>query len=162
MAAVARARPDGYTLLVVSSSFVANPSLYARVPFDAVKDFEPITLAALTPNILVVHPSFPTRDVRQGTDRPCEGQSGEIQLRLQRSRDGAASDGRNSESFARPRSRPRPVQWIEPCHPVRSGRTHAHRIDGDTSSRRSGARRQAAGVGRDDAGRPPRCPMCRR
>lgn len=65
MAAVARAKPDGHTLLVASSSFVANPSLYARVSFDPIKDFEPITLAALTPNILVVHPSFPATTVNE-------------------------------------------------------------------------------------------------
>lgn len=65
MAAVARAKPDGHTLLVVSSSFVANPSLYARAPYHPIKDFEPITLAALTPNILVVHPSFPTKNVQE-------------------------------------------------------------------------------------------------
>ena len=52
-----RARdPDGYTILVASSSFVVNPSLYAKNPYDAFKDFEPVTLAAASPNILVVNP----------------------------------------------------------------------------------------------------------
>lgn len=65
MSAVGRAKPDGHTLLVVSSSFVANPSLYNRVPFDPIKDFAPITLAAVTPNVFVVHPSFPAKSVQE-------------------------------------------------------------------------------------------------
>jgi tripartite-type tricarboxylate transporter receptor subunit TctC len=60
---VAKAPPDGHTLLMASSALVINPSLYAKVPYDAVKDFKPITQPALLPNILVVHPSVPARTV---------------------------------------------------------------------------------------------------
>lgn len=65
MAQVARSAPDGYTILVASSSFVVNPSLYAKNPYDAFKDFAPVTLAAAAPNILVVHPSVEAKTVKE-------------------------------------------------------------------------------------------------
>jgi tripartite-type tricarboxylate transporter receptor subunit TctC len=65
MAAVAKAAPDGYTVLVSSSSIVVNPSLYANIPFDAVRDFAPVTYAAASPNVLVVHPSVDAKSVRE-------------------------------------------------------------------------------------------------
>jgi tripartite-type tricarboxylate transporter receptor subunit TctC len=65
MAEVARAKADGYTLLVASSSYVVNPSLYAKAPYDPYKDFAPITLAAASPNILVVNSSFPAKSVKE-------------------------------------------------------------------------------------------------
>ena len=51
---VARATPDGYTLLSCSSAFVVNPSLYAKVPYDPFKDFEPIMVIGASPNVFVV------------------------------------------------------------------------------------------------------------
>ena len=65
MAMVANAAPDGYTLLLVSSSVVVNPSLYEKVPYDVYKSLAPITLAGSSPNILVVHPSVPAKDVKE-------------------------------------------------------------------------------------------------
>src|SRR6185295_906899 len=65
MGAAARALPDGYTVAVVSSSFVVNPSLYPKIPYDPHKDFAPVTLAAVSPNILVVHPSLPVTSVKE-------------------------------------------------------------------------------------------------
>src|SRR6478735_8300086 len=61
----ARAAPDGYALTVVSTSFVVNPSLYAKIPYDPLKDFAPVTLAAASPNVLVVHPSIPANNVQE-------------------------------------------------------------------------------------------------
>jgi tripartite-type tricarboxylate transporter receptor subunit TctC len=61
--AAARSPADGYTLLFTGAGFVTNPSLYQKVPYDPVKDFEPISLMALGPNVLVVHPSLPVRSV---------------------------------------------------------------------------------------------------
>ena len=46
-------RADGYTILVVSTGFIVNPSLYAKMPYDPVKDFAPITLVAASPNVMV-------------------------------------------------------------------------------------------------------------
>jgi tripartite-type tricarboxylate transporter receptor subunit TctC len=68
MMAVAKAPADGYTILVASSSFVVNPSLYAKNPYDPFKDFAPVTLAAASPNILVVHPSVPAKTVKELVD----------------------------------------------------------------------------------------------
>jgi tripartite-type tricarboxylate transporter receptor subunit TctC len=65
MMAAAKAAPDGYTILVASSSFVVNPSLYAKNPYDPYKDFLPVTLAAASPNILVVHPDVPAKSVKE-------------------------------------------------------------------------------------------------
>jgi tripartite-type tricarboxylate transporter receptor subunit TctC len=68
MTIVARANPDGYTILVASSSFVVNPSLYAKNPYDAFKDFEPVTLAAASSNILVVNPELSVKTVQELVD----------------------------------------------------------------------------------------------
>ena len=63
-AQVAKAPADGYTLLVISTGFIVNPSLYARVPYDPVKDFAPVTLVAASPNVLVVNPAVPAKSVK--------------------------------------------------------------------------------------------------
>ena len=54
---VATAPGDGYTLMVVSTGFIVNPSLFAKVPYDPVKDFAPITIVAVSPNVISVNPS---------------------------------------------------------------------------------------------------------
>lgn len=61
---VAKSAPDGYNLLVVSSSYAINPSLYTDLPFDPVKDLMPVSLIAEAPFVLVVHPSMPVRSVK--------------------------------------------------------------------------------------------------
>ncbi|MEQ1774236.1 MAG: tripartite tricarboxylate transporter substrate binding protein [Burkholderiales bacterium] len=61
---VANAVPDGHTLLVVSTSHAVNPSLMKKLPFDVVRDFAPVVRMAASPNVLVVHPSLPVRNVR--------------------------------------------------------------------------------------------------
>jgi len=62
---VAKSAPDGYTVLMGAlSTHAVNPSLYAKMPYDAVKDFAPITLLATTPNVLVVSPSLPVNSVK--------------------------------------------------------------------------------------------------
>ncbi len=65
MTQVARAAPDGYTILVASSSFLVNPSLYAKSPYDPFKDFAPVTMAVDSPNLLIVHPSMPVKTVKE-------------------------------------------------------------------------------------------------
>src|SRR5829696_7536393 len=60
---VARATPDGYTIMAISTGFVVNPSLYARVPYDPIKDFAAVTLVASSSNVVVVNPSVPAKSL---------------------------------------------------------------------------------------------------
>lgn len=62
---VARSAPDGYTLLVTTTSFTIVPSLTAKLPYHPDRDFEPITLLNTTPLVLVVNPSVPARSVKE-------------------------------------------------------------------------------------------------
>jgi tripartite-type tricarboxylate transporter receptor subunit TctC len=62
---VARASPDGYTLMLDATNHAVNPSLFAKLPYDPEKAFAPVSLLALFPNMLVVHPAFPVNSVRQ-------------------------------------------------------------------------------------------------
>jgi tripartite-type tricarboxylate transporter receptor subunit TctC len=65
MGRAAKMAPDGYTLLVVNPSYVINPTLYDKVPYDLHRDFDPVTLAVATTLVLTVHPSVPARTVRE-------------------------------------------------------------------------------------------------
>jgi tripartite-type tricarboxylate transporter receptor subunit TctC len=65
MGRAAKMAPDGYTLLVVNPSYVINPTLYDKVPYDLHKDFDPVTLAVATTLVLTVHPSVPARTVSE-------------------------------------------------------------------------------------------------
>ncbi len=60
---VAKSPPDGYTLLIVAFPFAVTPSLIKNMPYDTVKDFIPVILAAQSPNILVVNPELPVKSV---------------------------------------------------------------------------------------------------
>jgi tripartite-type tricarboxylate transporter receptor subunit TctC len=63
---VAKAPPDGYLLLTApGSTLTIHPSLYAKLPFDPLKDFAPVTILGIVPNALVVHPSLPARNVKE-------------------------------------------------------------------------------------------------
>ena len=66
--AAARAPADGYTLLAISGGFFVNPSFHARAPYDPANDFAPVSLVASTPNIIVVHPTFPAKTLREMID----------------------------------------------------------------------------------------------
>ncbi len=61
---VAKALPDGYTLLLASTSFVVNPALYRNAGYDPFRDFAPVTLAAVSPLVFVAHPSFSAKNLR--------------------------------------------------------------------------------------------------
>ena len=63
--AVAKAAPDGYTLLVTPAPFTINPSLLAKLPYDTLNDFAPITLINTTPLVLVVNPGVPAKSVKE-------------------------------------------------------------------------------------------------
>src|SRR5215510_46512 len=62
---VAKASPDGYTILTPTSAVVVNPSLYAKLPYDTVRDFAAVTLAAASPHVLTVNPSVPAKTVQE-------------------------------------------------------------------------------------------------
>jgi tripartite-type tricarboxylate transporter receptor subunit TctC len=61
----AKAQPDGYTLLFTLSSHTINPRLYDKLPFDVERDFVPISLAAMIPQILVANPSVPVSNIKE-------------------------------------------------------------------------------------------------
>ena len=63
--AVARAAPDGNTLLLSFTSHTINATLYPKLPFDPVHDFTPLTMVATSPSVLVAHPSLPVKDLRE-------------------------------------------------------------------------------------------------
>ena len=63
----ARSAKDGYTLLVNGANFVTTPSLYGKATYDPIRDFDPVSLIAFSPNVLVVHPSLPAQSVAQLT-----------------------------------------------------------------------------------------------
>src|SRR6266478_3609500 len=65
---VAKSAPDGYTILFAFSSHVVNPTLFARVPYDPIKDFDPVTLAVASTTVLTVHPSVPAKTVKELVD----------------------------------------------------------------------------------------------
>lgn len=65
IAAAARAPADGYTMVLVSTGFFVNPSLFSNLPFDPVKDFSGVTLTGTAPSALVVHPDLPAKSVKE-------------------------------------------------------------------------------------------------
>src|SRR5256884_9820285 len=61
----AKSPPAAYTLLIVTPSFVINPSVYAKLAYDPIKDFTPVMLAVTSPHVLIVNPSFPAKNVKE-------------------------------------------------------------------------------------------------
>jgi tripartite-type tricarboxylate transporter receptor subunit TctC len=61
----ARSAPDGYNMLAVSTGFIVNPTLYAKVPYDPIKDFSAVTLVAASPNVISTHPSVPANNLQE-------------------------------------------------------------------------------------------------
>jgi tripartite-type tricarboxylate transporter receptor subunit TctC len=62
---VAKAQPDGYTVLMMSLTHTVNPSLFSKLPYDTVRDLVPVTMVASAPLMLVVHPSVPAKSVAE-------------------------------------------------------------------------------------------------
>ncbi len=62
---VARANPDGYTLLQVATSHATNPAMLAKLPYDTARDFAPVSLLSQQPNIWLAHPSVPVRNIKE-------------------------------------------------------------------------------------------------
>ena len=147
MALVANAAPDAYTLLMVSSSVVVNPSLYEKVPYDVYKSLAPVTLAGSSPNILVVHPSVPAKTVSEliGYIQANPGQSelrfpwlrhdrqprsGELQIRTQaRYPTGSFQRRRTRAQRRRRRASPDRFHGAPAGHPAFAGRNTARARD---------------------------------
>ena len=64
-AVVAKAAPDGYTLLLANANYTINPSLFKTLPFDPVREFAPVALLANVTNVLAIHPSIPAKSVKE-------------------------------------------------------------------------------------------------
>jgi tripartite-type tricarboxylate transporter receptor subunit TctC len=62
---VAKAAPDGHTMLIVSIGHAVNPSIYPKLQYDATRDFEPVSLVGIVPNLLVAHPSVKANNVKE-------------------------------------------------------------------------------------------------
>ncbi len=79
---VAKAAPDGHTLLIVFPSHPVNPSLYLKMPFDTIRDFAPITMVSSVTQVLLVHPTFPAKSVKelvaQAMERPGQFNFGSV------------------------------------------------------------------------------------
>ena len=88
----AQAAPDGYTILVVASSYVVNPSLYPTIPYDPLKDFDPITIAVTNVVALSVNPSLAARTVDELITLT-RASPRQIELRVRWRRPGQSSRG---------------------------------------------------------------------
>src|SRR5262249_295174 len=64
-ALVAKAAPDGYTILFAFSSHVVNPTLFARLPYDPINDFKPVTLAVASTTVVTINPAVPAKTVEE-------------------------------------------------------------------------------------------------
>ena len=128
MGNAARAAPDGYTILFVSSSYVVNPSLYAKVPYDPYRDFIPLTMVGDIANTLIIHSSVPAAE-RQGARHGDEGEPGQVQqFRPCRRRHHAASLGRAVPAHHRRRHGARAVSRRRPGDPVDGRRPYADHV----------------------------------
>ena len=105
----ARSPADGYTLLLVANTFTVNPSLFPKVPYDTVKDLQPITLVGDTP-LLFVGNSAGRREQRERGRRAREKPARAAQLRLVRQRLAFAPGGRAARDDGRHQARARAVQ----------------------------------------------------
>ena len=65
IALAAKAAPDGYAIVMTATPLAINTALYKKVPYDPIRDFAPVTQVAAMPNLLVMHPTLPVRDLRQ-------------------------------------------------------------------------------------------------
>jgi tripartite-type tricarboxylate transporter receptor subunit TctC len=63
-----RADPDGYTVMAVSTGFIINPSMYSKIGYDPLKDFAAVSLVAASPNVVMVHPSVPAKNLKELID----------------------------------------------------------------------------------------------
>ncbi len=140
----ASAAPDGYTILFVSSSYVVNPSLYAKVPYDPYKDLIPLTVAGDIANTLIVHDSVPARSVKE-LIAVMKAQPRQVQqLCACRRRHHAASLGRTVPAHGRRRHGACAVRGRRPGDPVDGRGSHADHVHDARAGDAAHQGRQAA------------------
>ena len=110
---VAKAAPDGYTLLIATSSLAINPSLYPNVGYDPRKDFAPVGLIASSSNVVLVHPSVPANSIAE-LIALAKQQARQAHLRLDRHRIERASCRRAVRRHGRHQDHPRALQGLRP------------------------------------------------
>ena len=158
---VAKAPPDGYTLLLASQTNAISATLYSKLPFDPIEDFAPISLIGREPGVLVVNPALPVKTL-PGVHRLREGASGQDRLRVvgQRQRPAPVrraarvDDRHEAEARALPRQRPgddRPARRAGADVDSRD-RRHGRPHQGRQAARARGHRRARARRS---------CPTCR-
>jgi tripartite-type tricarboxylate transporter receptor subunit TctC len=101
---VAKSAPDGYTLLLSTGTYTTIPSLYSKVPYDFVKDLQPVTLLATLPFLLVAHPSLPAKNVQELVQ--LARAAGEAELRLFGQRHHGSPRRRDAEEHGENQHRP--------------------------------------------------------
>ena len=158
---VARVTPDGYTIMAISTGFVVNPSLYAKVPYDPVKDFAPVTLVAVSPNVVVVNPQVPAKTlpelVQLIRDNP-----GKYSFAGPGRRIDAASGRRAVPARLQARPGARAFHRCWAGDPGNGRRAHADRLHRAAACPVGGAERTTARARRGvEPNVPPGCPTCR-
>ena len=111
---VAKAAPDGYTILFAFSSHVVNPTLFARVPYDPIKDFDPVTLAVASTTVLTVNPSVPAKTVKELVDL-IKANPGKYSFGSAGGWHAGASCRRAVQALAGPRPRPCSLRGRRAC-----------------------------------------------
>jgi tripartite-type tricarboxylate transporter receptor subunit TctC len=107
IAQAARSAPDGNTLLIAYNSYAVNPSIFAKTPYDANKDFDPVTLAVASTNVLVVNRSVPAKTEPSLNSARTPGPPGYIRVGLVGPAPAASS--RKKSSSAGRRGTPSPI-----------------------------------------------------
>ena len=119
-----RAAPDGYTIVVVSTGFIINPSMYSKIGYDPVKDFAPISLVAASPNVVTVHPSVPAKDLKE-LIALIKANPGKFSFAQPATGSTPHLAGEFIQAKLRSRSRHRAVQCRAACDQFRARQSHA-------------------------------------
>ena len=138
---VAKAAPDGYTLLIATSSLAINPSLYPNVGYDPRKDFAPIGLIASSSNVVLVHPSVPAHSIAE-LIALAKQRARQARLRLDRHRIERASRRRAVRRHGRRQAHPRALQGLRPGAERSDRRPRRDHVQHDGERRRPRPRRQ--------------------
>ncbi len=147
--AVAKAAPDGYTIGLQTVSLAINPSLFAKMPYDTLKDLAPIGMVASSQHVLVVNTSLPGQGHEGTAGALAKSKPGKLQLRLGRRRQHLPHVGRTVQGRRRRRHRAHPVQRRRPGAGRHHGRPGRHELSRCCRRRAARARRQAARDRRD-------------